>query len=106
MHIVDGVAGETDYLRRFGFRDARGQHRCIDTDHDGRYDTGETYTDVNGNGHWDADMAAQGYGDANDIVVYTVTYPWKINTPMVSQFFSNDGELTLSASAVVKNEPY
>lgn len=78
----------------------------IDTDHDGRYDTGETYTDVNGNGHWDADMAAQGYGDANDIVVYTVTYPWKINTPMVSQFFSNDGELTLSASAVVKNEPY
>ncbi|MFO1242466.1 MAG: TadE/TadG family type IV pilus assembly protein [Rickettsiales bacterium] len=77
-----------------------------DTNHNGRYDTGETYSDVNGNGHWDADMGQQGYGDANDIVVYTVTYPWRINTPLISKFISNNGNVTLRAVAVVKNEPY
>lgn len=78
----------------------------IDTDHDGQHDAGETYTDVNGNGIWDADMAEQGYGNANDIVVYTVAYPWRINTPMIAQFVGDDGQLTLRSSAVVKNEPY
>lgn len=78
----------------------------IDTDHDGHRDSNETYTDVNGNGQWDADMAAQGYGDANDIVVYTVSYPWQINTPFVSRLVGDDGLVTLSAVAVVKNEPY
>lgn len=77
----------------------------IDTNHNHRYDTGETYTDVNGNGHWDADMAEPGYGDANDIVVYTVTYPWQIMTPVMRPFFDN-GILPLRSVAVVKNEPY
>ena len=77
----------------------------IDKNHNNRYDTGETYTDVNGNGHWDADMGEQGYGDANDIVVYTVTYPWKIMTPIMKPFFTN-GILNLRSVAVVKNEPY
>lgn len=77
-----------------------------DTNHNGRYDTGETYSDVNGNGHWDADMGQQGYGDANDIVVYTVTYPWKIQTPLIAKFVNGNGQLNLRAVAVVKNEPY
>lgn len=77
----------------------------IDTNHNLRYDTGETYTDVNGNGHWDADMASQGYGDANDIVVYTVTYPWRVMSPLMKPFFE-DGILELRSVAVVKNEPY
>lgn len=77
------------------------------TDQNGNalYDAGEPYTDINGNAQWDADMGAAGLGGANDIVVYTVRYPWRISTPMIARFF-DDGVLEITSSAVVKNEPY
>lgn len=75
-----------------------------DTNRNGRPDPGE-YTDINGNGKWDSDMGKAGYGGARDIVIYTVTYPWQVMTPVISQFFTN-GTWPLSAVAVVKNEPY
>jgi len=78
----------------------------VDSDGNGAHGTGETYTDVNGNGSWDEDMGEAGYGDANDIVVYTVNYPWSIMTPMMSAIMGDNGVITLTASAVVKNEPY
>lgn len=67
---------------------------------------GVNYVDVNHNGTWDADQGAAGLGSAGDIVVYTVTYPWKILTPLMTPFFSNNGTVTLTSSAIVKNEPY
>ncbi len=77
-----------------------------DVNHLGHYVVGDPYTDVNGNGQWDADMGAAGLGGAGDIVVYTVSYPWPIMTPIMKNFIGTNGILTLSASAVVKNEPY
>lgn len=48
-----------------------------------------------------------GYGSTGDIVVYTVSYPWKLFTPLMAQIIGdNDGYITLSARMVVKNEPY
>lgn len=75
-----------------------------DTNHDGIAQVGE-YTDVNGNGQWDADMGVAGYGNANDVVVYTISYPWRITTPIIAKFFPS-GIYTITTSAVVKNEPY
>ncbi len=75
----------------------------IDSNHNGTRDTGETYTDVNGNGQWDSSGVA-GLGNANDIVVYTVYYPWTINTPIIGRFFNNT--IYISSRTVVKNEPY
>ncbi len=78
-----------------------------DADGNGSRNAGETYSDVNGNGQWDADMGQAGYGDANDIVVYTVTYPWRISTPLIARLVGDgNGTVTLRAAAVVKNEPY
>ncbi len=77
-----------------------------DSNHNGHHDSGEPYTDVNGNGQWDADMGAAGYGGAGDIVVYTVSYPWHIMTPMMRQLLGHQGVYTITARAVVKNEPY
>lgn len=65
---------------------------------------GVNFTDVNGNGQWDADMGAAGLGNPGDIVVYTVTYPWPIVTPVMRAFLGNTYRIT--ARSVVRNEPY
>ena len=78
----------------------------VDTNHNGQYDPGEPFTDINGNGVWDADMGQSGFGSAGDIVVYTVSYPWAISTPIVSSFLGTNGIFTITTHAVVKNEPY
>ena len=75
----------------------------IDSNHNGIRDTNETYNDVNGNGQWNSSGVA-GLGNANDVVVYTVSYPWQIFTPIISNFLGNI--MILSSRTVVKNEPY
>ncbi len=77
-----------------------------DTNSNDTRDSGETYDDINGNGEWDTDMGTEGLGDANDVVVYTVSYPWPIMTPFMSHALGTGGYYTISARTVVKNEPY
>ena len=78
----------------------------IDANGNSMRDSGESFTDINGNGIWDADMGSSGYGSAGDVVVYNVTYPWPISTPIISQFIGNGGIFNITTHAVVKNEPY
>lgn len=78
----------------------------VDANGNGKRDPGETYTDVNGNGVYDTDRGVDGYGGASQIVVYTVSYPWTFFTPLVGHLFSSNGTLTLTATAVIQNEPY
>jgi len=53
-----------------------------------------------------------GYGSAQQIVVYTVTYPWKLFTPMLGQVIgtwnvaTSSWVVNLSSQIVVRNEPY
>ncbi|MDA5193918.1 TadE/TadG family type IV pilus assembly protein [Govanella unica] len=78
----------------------------IDTNGNGIRDEGENYTDVNMNGKYDSDMGADGLGNAKQVVVYTVTYPWTLKTPFIGRVMGNNGVLNLSARTVVQNEPY
>jgi Flp pilus assembly protein TadG len=79
----------------------------IDANGNGMRDNGENFTDVNGNGVWDADQGKNGYGQAQEVVVYTVTYPWKLFTPVLQQLMGNEkGEINLQSRIVVRNEPY
>jgi Flp pilus assembly pilin Flp len=78
----------------------------IDANGNGSYNSGETYTDINGNGQWDADMGASGYGSSGDVVVYSVSYPWPIATPIMRELIGSGGNYTITTHAVVKNEPY
>jgi Flp pilus assembly protein TadG len=78
----------------------------IDTNANGSYDAGECYTDINGNAQWDSDMGASGYGSAGDVVVYSVSYPWGLATPVISSLLGENGIYTITTRAVVKNEPY
>lgn len=77
-----------------------------DVNNNGRYDAGEPYTDVNGNGSWDADQGKTGAGTATQIVVYTVSYKWKLFTPLIARMLGSSGVVPIDARVVVRNEPY
>jgi len=53
-----------------------------------------------------------GFGVAQQIVVYSISYPWKLFTPMMGQIIGTWNEATqnwvinLTAQIVVQNEPY
>jgi hypothetical protein len=84
-----------------------------DVNGNGIYDAGETYSDMNCNGSRDAAGAASaGVGVSGNIVVYTVNYNWQVLTPIVGEFLGepdpdNVGRyrIPMTASIVVKNEP-
>lgn len=78
----------------------------VDANGNGVRDNGENFTDVNGNGVYDSDMGAAGAGEAGEVVVYVVSYPWHITTPIMSTLIGEDGIINLTARSVVKNEPF
>lgn len=78
----------------------------IDANGNGTRDNGENFTDLNGNGVWDEDRGTSGFGTSSQIVVYTAAYSWPIHTPLLNKALGTDGYLSLSAHAVVRNEPY
>lgn len=76
----------------------------VDSNNNGVYNAGEAFTDSNGNGQWDSDMGSAGLGNGGDVVVYTVTYPWHISTPLVAAITGQPFNITVRS--VVKNEPF
>lgn len=74
-----------------------------DANTNGNYDFGEDYTDVNGNGIWDADMGAAGLGGPSDIVLYKVEYTRRSMTGLLDPIL---GDMTLQAAVAVRNEPF
>jgi hypothetical protein len=75
-----------------------------DANADGFHEAGEAFTDVNGNGKWDADMGKAGLGGRNAVVVYRLSYAWGIVTPMLHSIM---GESIMNvASVAIRNEPF
>lgn len=77
-----------------------------DVNGNGTWDAGEDYNDVNGNGVWDPDMGTTGLGGPGDVVHYRIIYNWRLLTGLLVPALSADGNIRLSASVVVRNEPY
>lgn len=75
-----------------------------DSPNNGSYDVGEAYTDVNGNGQWDADMGTPGLGGACDVVVYRIETEWGLLLGLLANTIGNP--VALRASTAVRNEPY
>jgi hypothetical protein len=86
------------------FDKVNGPEPFIDGNGNGTYNGGEAFTDINGNGMWDSDMGATGLGGPGDVVVYNISYPWKVNTPIIGVFTGNP--FTITVRAVVRNEPF
>ncbi len=71
----------------------------------GKCDSGETFEDENGNGIWDADVGATGFGGPRDIVMYTVTVTYDKLFPLYG-LIGMPQQGTMSISTVLKNQPY
>jgi Flp pilus assembly protein TadG len=76
-----------------------------DTNKNGVYDTGECFIDMNGNITWDADLGKAGLGNANDVVVYTVTvsYPQWFG---FATYFGLPKTQKINATTILKNQPF
>lgn len=74
--------------------------------YNGRYDAGEPFVDVNGNGKWDSDMGAAGVGGPGAVVVYRVSYDWPILTGLMKPLLGDAGVVHLSVSTAARNEPF
>ncbi|OCC24504.1 pilus assembly protein TadE [Croceicoccus estronivorus] len=91
-------------LSYYDFADIGRPEAWNDADSDGICNNGETYTDENGNGQWDADIGGTGNGGANDVVLYTVTITYERLFKM--PFLPGSKERSITATAVKKNQPY
>jgi hypothetical protein len=90
-----------------GFDTLKRPEPFVDANGNGVRDDGENFTDVNGNGIWDEDQGLSGYGGTSEVVLYTVSYPWSFFTPLIGDVVeATNGVVTLTATAVVQNEPY
>lgn len=74
-----------------------------DKNGDGDTDDEGEWTDVDADGFKDG---ADGVGSSGNVVVYRITYPWQIITPLIGNIVGNGGIINLTAYSVVKNEPY
>ena len=74
-----------------------------DANMNGSYDTGETFTDVNGNSVWDSDLGTAGSGGAADIVVYKIEFTSSGLTGLLSPVLDN---MKHEAVVAVRNEPF
>jgi Flp pilus assembly pilin Flp len=74
-----------------------------DENADGDTDDPGEWTDVDGDGFKDG---ADGIGSSGHIVVYSISYPWKVMTPLMGEIIGDGGIIDLTAYSVVKNEPY
>jgi Flp pilus assembly protein TadG len=71
----------------------------------GKYDLGECFEDVNGNGKWDSDLGKAGQGGAQDAVLYTMTVTYNRLFPMAA-LLGWSSQQSISASTVLRNQPY
>ncbi|QPQ54890.1 pilus assembly protein [Allosphingosinicella flava] len=71
----------------------------------GRYDVGECYEDVNGNGRWDSDVGRSGQGGAEDAVLYKMTVTYKRFFPMASLLGWPELQ-SIVGTTIVRNQPY
>jgi Flp pilus assembly protein TadG len=105
--LVDMDQADVKILVYDSFGDIGRGEAFVDGNGNGTYDLGETFQDENGNGVWDRDVGTSGSGTARDIVVYRMTYHWNLLTPFAGTFIGDEnGQVTLSASIAVRNEPW
>jgi Flp pilus assembly protein TadG len=76
-----------------------------DSNRNGVRDPGECFTDINGNGSWDANPGVSGNGGASDMVVYTAAMTYPHLFPMAT-WLGWPARATISATTILKNQPY
>lgn len=108
MQGANGRATGTFTRQSFSNFTQVGPEPFTDTNGDGKRETGECYSDINGNGQYDtaATAGTTGNGNASDSVVYTATiqYPRIFAFLPVKMGWSQTA--TISTTTILKNQPY
>ena len=76
-----------------------------DTDPEGEYNEGDCWIDTNGNGEWDADSGADGFGGAEDIVRYQISLTVEEIVPIASML-GWDQFNTIRGETLLRNQPF
>ncbi|NBO18658.1 MAG: pilus assembly protein [Proteobacteria bacterium] len=66
--------------------------------------SGVNFVDINGNNQWDADQGSASAGGSGSVVLYRVTYPWRLFTPIMASILGSGGIYTITATSAVRNE--
>lgn len=109
--VVRPIVGQaatfaSERLSYASFSDVGTPERFVDkAPYNNRYDAGECFEDVNGNGAWDADRGRTGQGNAQDVVVYKITVTYPRMFPMAG-FLGWSANQAISASTVLRNQPW
>lgn len=77
-----------------------------DVDNDGTCNNGEPYEDANGNGSWDRDPGARGFGGARDAVLYTVTISYPRLFPIARLIPGQSEQMQMQSATVLRNQPF
>jgi Flp pilus assembly protein TadG len=99
------------FYRNYNDAAAKVPESWNDTNGDKVCDNNESYTDTNGNGVWDADGGDGGStsstpgGGAQDRTIYTVKVSYPHLFP-IWKFIGTSNTVSLSATAVLANQPY
>lgn len=107
MGLLDSNKVEIDTTAYESFSAIDSGESYTDENGNGEYDDGEAFEDTNGNGVFDGDPGVPGAGGAGDIVLYRVTYDLPMITGWIAPVLGGqDGKVSLSASIAVRNEPF
>jgi Flp pilus assembly pilin Flp len=84
---------------------AKAEKITSDTAPVGSYNAGDCFEDANANGKYDTDQGKTGLGGAEDIVNYKIDFTFPRLVPLGKFLGWSDTE-TISASTVLRNQPY
>lgn len=104
IHAASPSAQIAETRSSFGNFASVGAEPYVDANKNGQYDKGESFTDVNCNGVWDA-YGVAGQGGANDVAVYNVTVKYSRLFPILSSL-GLANPVTLTSQTILKNQPY
>jgi len=103
--IAPGAQLEFSRTSYSSFSDVGQPEDWNDVNGSGTCDDGEPFEDANGNGSWDANQGATGFGGARDAVLYEVDVTYTRVFP-ISKLMGASPEFTTTARTVLRNQPY
>ncbi|MEW4447939.1 TadE/TadG family type IV pilus assembly protein [Qipengyuania sp. JC766] len=102
--ILPGADVRASRVSYYDFADLERPEQWNDANNNGDCDNGEAYTDENRNGQWDEDVGVSNNGNANDVVIYSVTVSY--DAPFAVPLLPYSDDRTIEASAIKKNQPF
>lgn len=64
------------------------------------------FEEVNNIPGYQGAAASVSLGNAGDVIEVRVLYPWRVQLPLMSRFFGENGVFLITANTIVKNEPF